>query len=335
MTILKEAFAGIAAAITTSLLVMGAIVLAVTEGMILPTAEPVEEVTTLDPMQAMLFPFTTPTPPRAKIQLVAAPTQPFATTCPTPAGWEAYNVLKGDTLRALAEARQTSVELVVKNNCMTGTSLVPDTRLFLPPAPPPTPTPLTPTATFTPSATSSICPHPAGWVRYLVRPGDNLFRIGLAYGVSPAILQKANCLASINLIFPGTSIYVPNVAPHYTATTKPFYPTATRVKPSPTRTFTVRPTSTNTLVPTMPPSTATFTPTSTSVVPTATFTPTPTATNSATPISPTATDTPTPTPTPTSTATNTVTTTPTGTNLPTNTSTPTVTMTSTNTLTGN
>ena len=151
MRILKEAFAGIAVAITTSLLVMGAIVLAITEGMVLPTAEPVEEVTTLDPMQTMLFAFTTPTPPRARIQLVAAPTQPLATTCPTPAGWEAYTVLKGDTLRSLAEARQTSEELVVKNNCMTGTSLVPDTRLFLPPAPPPTPTPLTPTATFTPS----------------------------------------------------------------------------------------------------------------------------------------------------------------------------------------
>ena len=233
MRILKEAFAGIAVAITTSLLVMGAIVLAITEGMVLPTAEPVEEVTTLDPMQTMLFAFTTPTPPRARIQLVAAPTQPLATTCPTPAGWEAYTVLKGDTLHSLAEARQTSEELVIKKNCLDGTTLIPDKLLYLPYAPTPTATALVPTATFTPTPSPTLCMPPSGWKRYLVRPGDTLYKIATIFGTSYQTLQKANCMGNSTLIFPGTSIYVPNVAPRYTATTKPFYPTATRVNARP------------------------------------------------------------------------------------------------------
>ncbi len=322
MRILREAFTGIAAALLTSLLVMGAIVLAITEGMVLPTPEPVVEVKTPDPMETLQFAFTTPTS-RPKAPLVAVPTQPAASPCPIPAGWETYITLQGDNLKALADARQTTSENLVEANCMSGTTLVAHIRLYLPPAPTATATPLIPTATFTPTITRTVCAPPSGWIRYLVRPGDNLYQIATMYGTTWQNLQRGNCMGSSVLIYPGNSIYVPNVAPRFTATSMPFIPSATP-KPSPTRTSTVR--STLTFTPTFLPPPNTFTPTPTGSVPTDTSTPTstPTATSSATP-TPTATSTPTPTDTLT----------PTGTNTPTDTSTPTATMTATNTTTGN
>jgi len=330
MRILREAFTGIAAALLTSLLVMGAIVLAITEGMILPTPEAVAEVKTPDPMETLQFAFTTPTS-RPKSLLVAVPTQPAASPCPMPAGWETYITLQGDNLKALADARQTTLENLVEANCMSGTTLIAHIRLYLPPAPTATATPLIPTATFTPTITRTLCAPPSGWIRYLVRPGDNLYQIATMYGTSWQNLQRGNCMGSSVMIYPGNSIYVPNVAPRFTATSTLFNPSATP-KPSPTRTITVRPTITFTFTftPTTLPPTHTFTPTPTRSVPTdtstptSTFTSTPTATSSATPP-------PTATPNPTSTDTLT----PTGTNLPIATSTPTAIMTATNTTTGN
>jgi LysM repeat protein len=50
---------------------------------------------------------------------------------------------------------------------------------------------------------------------YLVRPGDNLYRIGLRFGVSPNTLAAVNHLANVNHIFAGMVLRVPcsNVPP--------------------------------------------------------------------------------------------------------------------------
>ena len=338
MKILWEAFAGIAVALITGLLVIGAIVLAITEGMVLPTAEPDENVPTPDPMLTIQFSFTTPTQSHPKPQLVAAPTLTPTSSCPAPPGWEPYFVLNGDTLNALAKERQTTVDAIVEKNCLDGTRLFPPMRLFLPPKPTSTPTVTftptraVPTDTLTPLSGPLNCQPPAGWVKYIVRSGDNIFRIGLAYGITVDVLRNANCLGSSTLIFPGQILYVPNVAPRYTATNRPSL-TPTRTKPSPTRTFTPRPTFTFTpsSTPLTPTLTFTHTATNTASAPTVTLTPTltptDTPTDTPTPVPPT--DTPTPTLTPTATATHTAI--PTGTFTPTNTSTPTATMTATNT----
>jgi LysM repeat protein len=45
-------------------------------------------------------------------------------------------------------------------------------------------------------------------VIYIVRDGDNLYRIGLATGASATQLRLANCLLS-DQIFPGQRLYVP------------------------------------------------------------------------------------------------------------------------------
>lgn len=51
--------------------------------------------------------------------------------------------------------------------------------------------------------------HPGFNCRYLVRPGDNLFRIGLKYGVSWTVLAQANGLRNPNWIFANTYLRVP------------------------------------------------------------------------------------------------------------------------------
>ncbi len=87
---------------------------------------------------------------------------------------------------------------------------------------PPTPLPATATATATatetPLATATPdCPPPAGWVLYVVQPGDTLTRLAWIHGTSVAAIVQANCLDSA-LIYTRQALYLPPV---------PVLPTAT------------------------------------------------------------------------------------------------------------
>jgi LysM repeat protein len=89
-----------------------------------------------------------------------------------------------------------------------------------------------PTLSPIPPSTSTLCSTPAGWVVYLVQPGDNLFRVALRYNMSAIELQSANCLSS-DTIFVGQTLYVPYFIPP-TFPPAPIPPTATqRVLPDP------------------------------------------------------------------------------------------------------
>ncbi len=143
------------------------------------------------------------------------------------------------------------------------TGLVP--TMFLPTTP-------FPTRTFVP------CGAPYGWIQYTVQPGDTLYAIGQAYGVTVSQLQQANCLGSSTIIHAGEKLWVPNVI---TRT-----PSATPIDiifdtETPTPSETPSPTSTDTGTPTP---TGTETPTATSTEePSATPTDTPTETPTDTP----------------------------------------------------
>jgi LysM repeat protein len=306
---LWDALIGIGAALTTTLLVVGAMLLALTEGMVLPaaaqppTAEPPVTLETFFPG------FATPTPrPSPTSRLAIATAKPAAQLCSTPSGWERITLAGDDTLTTLAEARGVSRELLMEKNCLVSATLIANKQLYLPPLPPSqTPQPLTNTVTvaasLTPSVTPVRCGAPRGWVRYTVQFGDTLFRLSTIFNVSVPELQLANCLGWSSIIRAGEILYVPNVTPRYTVTLSatPVPPTATRTliptgKPS-TATFTPIP-ATRTFTPVF---TATFTP-----VFTATFTTTFTATFTPTdPSTPTATGTNSPAPTSTQTATST------------------------------
>ena len=80
------------------------------------------------------------------------------------------------------------------------------------------------------TATTVPCTiHPNGWVIYYVQPGDNLYRLSIAYSVKVSDLQLANCLKDPDVISVGQKLYVPNVAtitPTHTLI-YPMSPTAT------------------------------------------------------------------------------------------------------------
>ncbi len=82
----------------------------------------------------------------------------------------------------------------------------------------PTETPLfsatvTPGTTLHASATSSMtqteCTPPKNWVVYIVQRSDTLYRLSLAFGVSVADLQKANCMGTSTRLLTGQKLYVP------------------------------------------------------------------------------------------------------------------------------
>jgi LysM domain len=133
-------------------------------------------------------------------------------------------------------------------------------------------------AVMAPAASAATCS-----AQYTVLPGDNLFRIGVAFGVPWPQIAAANNLTNPGLIFPGQVLCIPGVAGT---------PAATATGPTPTPTDTPTPSDTPTATATGP------TPT-----PTDTSTPTDTPTATATGPTPTPTDTSTPTDTPTATAT--------------------------------
>jgi hypothetical protein len=138
--------------------------------------------------------------------------------------------------------------------------------------------PPTNTELYAPSANPTYtvipCGAPAGWVYYIVQPGDTLYHIGQLYRSTVSQLQQANCLGASTSIYAGQRLWVPNVS----TSTPPSTPieiefdTVTPI-PSDTPPPTPTPTATNTDLPT---------PTATSAPPT----PTPTSSPSPTGTSP-------------------------------------------------
>jgi len=98
-----------------------------------------------------------------------------------------------------------------------------------------TPVPLSsPTPTGEGTATSAPCQTPAGWVRYVVQPGDTLFRLSEAYGITVAQLQKGNCMGSSTLLKVGQILYVPPVPPQPTIVLPPTVTGTATLPPLPT-----------------------------------------------------------------------------------------------------
>jgi len=297
MKTVRSGVIGMLAAFAVGAIVFGALALGLLE--VVPILEPTQPPSfTLPPPNLTPVEGTGPTQ-ILPTPLVVPPATP--TPCPPPAGWEPYIVMPGDNLSAIAITRNVPLELIMSGNCLVSTMVIPNALVYLPPAPTATirvvaqgeePTSGIPIIPITPAATTASCQRPAGWINYIVRTGDNLTRISIAYRISTWYLKQVNCLHG-DTIWPGWILWVPHVP---TSTFTPS-PTATPRPP-------VIKTTMSTLIPSITPSltaTGTNTPTST---PTDTPTPTDTATPTSTPTeTPTPTVTPTDTPTPTETPT--------------------------------
>ena len=137
---------------------------------------------------------------------------PTATICSIPAGWIYYVVKPGDTLDHIGEYYRINSAELQQANCLETTELVPGSGIYVPPLS---------------SKTPVSCGAPYSWTVYFVQPGDNLYRLSQAYGVTVADLQRANCMGSSTFLRVGQRIYVPPWAPLPPSPTFPVYMTPT------------------------------------------------------------------------------------------------------------
>ncbi len=181
--------------------------------------------------------------------------------CLPPTGWHPITVSAGESLTSIAQLYAISRQRLMEANCMEVASVEAGAILYVPDLPP------TPTATSTPTLTATEDPHsaratkapgdsqacgrPAGWVVYIVRSGDTLFKISQLTRTTVSALQRANCLGSTTLIHPGDSLYVPfqpvvtvyPTRPAYESPTPTVIPTQVATTPPPPPTEPSPPTS--------------------------------------------------------------------------------------------
>jgi hypothetical protein len=313
---LRQVFLGILAALLSGSIVLGGLALSFVEG-----GTPVAQAPASPTLAITLPPPATPAP--GEPTFTASPTLPPATAtihptsaaCPPRVGWVSVAIPPDMTLGTLAQIYNIAPQELAEANCTVAVSsmFAPGTFVNLPgPLPEATATPIPPTATATPpppppTKTIVACGAPAGWVAYIVQPGDSLFRISVLVGASVAQLQSANCLGN-STIRVGQALYVPflpstptrfiqptnpptlapppsktpvppsNTVPPPTATQPPTQPPP----PTPTRAPTLPPPPTDTQP---PPPTPTSAPTATQPPPTNTPAPPP---DTPTPVEPTA-----------------------------------------------
>ena len=218
--------------------------------------------------------------------------------CVPPVNWVSVMSQVGDSLQSLAIQYHTSAAELAENNCLPSDllNLTPGIFLFVPAPPTLTPTIVQATATLlspTPTITATIyrCGAPAGWVAYIVRQGDTLFRLSWLTGVSVFQVQQANCMGRSTTIVTGQTLYLPFIPVFTPVPSRTPFPTL--IIPTNTTAATFTPVS-PIFTPTSTSAPPEFTPTTTSGIPTPTITPVPTDTSlpptpTNTPVTPTAT----------------------------------------------
>ncbi len=202
-----------------------------------PTEAPTEIPPTAAPTEppadtATPLPTATEPPPTATTPPTAPPTatdEPTArpSNTPPPSATPAATASPEPTLPPSATPRPTRT--TVPRLAASATATLRPTN---PPPPSATPIPsatvtptatlpatLTPTATDTPTATIVLvtpitptayaCAPPPDWRPYVIRPGDNLFRISLRAGRPLQEIQRVNCIPNAASIEAGTVLYVP------------------------------------------------------------------------------------------------------------------------------
>ncbi|MBN2550827.1 MAG: LysM peptidoglycan-binding domain-containing protein [Anaerolineales bacterium] len=269
----KQAMLGILMAALSGAVLFGSVLLSLAEGGFQSAMAPSLTAAAGEQEIMPTLIFVTPGGPTVIVTATSLPTLTPTPSCNYPSDWITIAILPGESLDNLASIYGTSPEALMAGNCLVVNSLVAGSELRVPPIQP-TAQP-TATRTLRPTATRAPvqCGRPYGWVTYIVRSGDTLFGLSLAFGVTVYDLQTANCMGTSTTIYTGQILYVPNVPTRTPWPTNTAYPTRT---PQPTATGTAVPTDTE------PPGTQ-DTPTSTATatqeeVDTATPTETPTFT---------------------------------------------------------
>lgn len=209
---LSQAVWGMLAAILSTILVLGGLMMSLAEGG-LQAASVLEQTPTLTitvPTQRPGEPTYTPSPTPLP---TSTPTAMRSNVCEYPDNWVEVFVDFGDDFSSLASRYSISVEQLRENNCLDMRALLPGMTVYVPvlptsPVPLNTHTPAIPAVQ--PTATRRYCPRPYGWVDYYVKRGDTLYSISSARGITYQVLMARNCL-NTTTIRVGQHLFVPNV----------------------------------------------------------------------------------------------------------------------------
>jgi 2',3'-cyclic-nucleotide 2'-phosphodiesterase/3'-nucleotidase len=189
-----------------------------------------EQAPTTVPANVATLPSVSSTPALIPVPTLAATAtaRPLATTIasaatpgggvPVPAQSFKYTVQAGDTLASIAARFNTTVDVVRALNNLQGDQITAGQVLTIPGSPPvaenPTPVPPPPpTATATKAPVvqppSGGNPQPSRRVTYRVRAGDNLFRIGLRFGVPWQTIARYNGISDPTELSIGRVLIIP------------------------------------------------------------------------------------------------------------------------------
>lgn len=131
----------------------------------------------------------TPLPTATPVPPTATPTAgPVATAAPT--GEVVHVVQSGENLFRIALRYGTTVQAIASANGIANPALIKAGQVLR-----------------IPSGTQLTAP--AGETTYVVQPGDNLFRIGLRFGMSHTYLAQYNGIANPALIYVGQVLRIP------------------------------------------------------------------------------------------------------------------------------
>lgn len=162
----------------------------------LPSPLPLTATATLEPT---LTPDLALASPTSNIPFTATLTLTPSARCSIPSGWTVIIIQAGDTLESIAARYRSTASVLQTSNCLVTTSLVPGSILYVPSV-----------STNTPSACT---PGASGWTKsYTVKPKDTLYSIGASYYTTTDLMRKVNCRVG-DTIYPGETLWVPNVAP--------------------------------------------------------------------------------------------------------------------------
>jgi LysM repeat protein len=139
-----------------------------------------------------------PQPTPAPDQLATPPAQPTAQV--NAQGNTVHTVKSGETLFSIGRLYNVNpYAIAAANNIPYPYVIYPGQQLIIP------------TGGTTPPGPTPPPPPPSGQCRFYhkVMPGENLYRISLAYGVPMSTIAAANGIVNYNLIFAGQTLCIP------------------------------------------------------------------------------------------------------------------------------
>ena len=142
-----------------------------------------------------VVPTSAPTP-------TPVPSGPLPTPAPVPGGSFPYVVQWGDTIYAIARRFGVTADAIIRANNLVNPNLIRAGQILMIPG------------------TSTPPPPPTG--RYVVQPGDNLYRIAVRFGTTVNAIAAANHIVNPWLIYVGQVLTIPG------ATTPPGPPPSGR-----------------------------------------------------------------------------------------------------------